>query len=97
MSIRACKVAEQIKKELAIILCSLAYDAGLGVIAITQVKMSGNMQSAKIYISLLEGKGAESKMLSLLKKFSGTIRTELSKKLYLRKLPSFIFVLDKLT
>lgn len=64
-----------------------------GMISVTDVKITPDQKYAKVYISIF-GKKNKNKVLEALKKASGYIKRELSKKVSMRNIPEIIFELD---
>ena len=53
MSLRANRVGEQMKKELGEIISRKIKDPRIGFVTVTDVKVTGDLQQATIYISVL--------------------------------------------
>ena len=51
--LRANRVGEQMKKELSDILSKKIKDPRVGFVTVTEVKVTGDLQQAKVYISVL--------------------------------------------
>ena len=62
-------------------------------ITVTEVRMSPDLKSAKIFVMPLGGKNAE-EIIEKLKEFSFVIRKVLSKKIEMKFLPKLYFVKD---
>ena len=62
-------------------------------ITVTEVRMSPDLKTAKIYVMPLGGKNAE-EVIEKLKEFSFIIRKVLSKKIVMKFLPKLYFVKD---
>ena len=62
-------------------------------ITVTEVRMSPDLKTAKIFVMLLGGKNAE-EIIENLKEFSFVIRKVLSKKIVMKFLPKLFFVKD---
>ena len=58
MSMRANRVAEQMKKELGDIIGNKVKDPRIGFVTVTDVEVTGDLQQATIFISVL-GKDSE--------------------------------------
>ena len=63
-------------------------------ITVTEVKMSPDLKTAKIFVMPLGGKDAE-EVVAKLKEFSFVIRKTLSKKIIMKFLPKLFFVKDE--
>ena len=62
-------------------------------ITVTEVRMSPDLKTAKIFVMPLGGKDAE-EVVTKLKEFSFVIRKVLSKKIVMKSLPKLFFVKD---
>ncbi|MFD1674663.1 30S ribosome-binding factor RbfA [Alicyclobacillus fodiniaquatilis] len=92
--IRVQKVAEQMKKEIADILRTSLKDPRVGFATVTHVEVSGDLQHAKVFVSIL-GSGEEKEAsLAALTKASGFIRGEVARRLHMRVAPELLFRLD---
>lgn len=93
--LRANRIAEQIKKELGEILNQKIKDPRVGFVTVTDVEVTGDLQQAKVFISVL-GKEQEKKdTLTALEKANGFIRREIGSRIRLRKTPEVIFEIDE--
>lgn len=92
--IRVNRVGEQIKKEIIDIIRHDVKDPRVGFLTVTEVEASGDLQIAKIYISVLGSDEQRQDALKALRKASGFIRSELGKRIRLRLTPELIFQLD---
>ncbi len=92
VSFRAERVNELIKRELVHLLSNKTKDPRLNEVIITDVIVSRDLTSAKVFFSVDEE--SHNKVTSLLNKASGFFRTSLSKSLKLRHTPSLKFIYD---
>ncbi|MAX11293.1 MAG: ribosome-binding factor A [Chloroflexi bacterium] len=65
------------------------------LISITDVDISKDFSSAKIYISYVPHDDEEEKIIDTLQKSEGFFRKELSNEIRLKKIPKLNFILDK--
>jgi len=92
------RVADQIKMEVADILVKKANDSRIAGVSIMHVDLSPDLRQAKCFVSMPRGvKGGEKAVLLGLKNASGFIRSELAKRMTLRRIPVLIFLLDQTT
>ena len=95
---RAEKVSDLLKKEISLIITNEIKDPRLQNINITAVKVSDDMGIASVFYSII-GESihkSDSKIDdSILKKFSGMIRSNLAKKIKIRRIPKIIFRFDE--
>ena len=91
-SYRAERVNELIRRELVLLLSKETKDPRLQEVVITDVKVSRDLTSAKVFFSVDES--AQKTVTSLLNKASGFFRSSLSKVLDLRHTPALSFIYD---
>jgi len=92
VSFRAERVNELIKRELVQLLSTGTKDPRLKDVIITDVIVSRDLASAKVFFSVDDE--FRTKVTPLLNKASGFFRTSLSKSLELRHTPSLHFIYD---
>ncbi|WML49247.1 30S ribosome-binding factor RbfA [Neobacillus sp. PS3-34] len=95
MSHRANRVGEQMKKELSDIIGRKIKDPRIGFVTVTDVQVTGDLQQAKVFISVLGGEEQRENTLKGLAKAKGFIRTEIGHRIRLRKTPEIIFEFDE--
>ncbi|MCM3742876.1 30S ribosome-binding factor RbfA [Sporosarcina luteola] len=94
MSMRANRVAEQMKKELGGIIGQKLKDPRIGFVTVTDVEVTGDLQQATIFISVLGNEAEKEATLAGLTKAKGFIRTEIGQRIRLRKTPEIEFAFD---
>jgi ribosome-binding factor A len=94
---RMSRVAELIKREVSqMILFELKDDrVGAGMISITDVDVSGDLQHAKIFVSIYGSDEARIETMAALHSAAGYIRSNLGKRIRLRRTPEVIFEEDR--
>lgn len=95
MSLRANRVGEQMKKELGDIIGRKIKDPRIGFVTVTDVQVTGDLQQAKVYISVLGGEEQRENTLKGLAKAKGFIRSEIGQRIRLRKTPEITFEFDE--
>ncbi len=65
------------------------------MITITSVEVSGDLQHAKIFISLFGEEKKKAEVLVGLEESKGFIRSELARRLQMRRSPELVFKIDK--
>jgi len=93
--LRANRVGEQMKKELGDIIGKKMKDPRIGFVTVTEVKVTGDLQQAKAYISVLGNDKQKQDTLVGLAKAKGFIRSEIGKRIRLRKTPELTFEFDE--
>lgn len=94
MSIRSEKVAAEVQKTLAAPVASLAEEFGAGLATITSVKMSPDLQIAKVYLSLYGKNYSIGDFIKRLEARSGELRSFVGSKVRLRRSPELRFYPD---
>ncbi len=94
---RVTRVAALIKRELGQMLGEQLRDERLtrSIITITTVDVSGDLQHCKVFVSLYGEEAGQEAALNGLKAASGFLRTQLSRRLELRRCPKIRFYQDK--
>lgn len=93
--LRANRVSEQMKKELGEILTRKIKDPRVGFVTVTDVEVTGDLQQAKVYISVLGDEKQKKNTLLGLAKAKGFIRSEIGQRIRLRKTPELTFEFDE--
>ncbi|MEI6220539.1 MAG: 30S ribosome-binding factor RbfA [Actinomycetes bacterium] len=93
---RALKVADRIKEVIATTLEARVKDPRLGFITITDVRVTGDLQQASIFYTVLGDEEAQSGTAAALASAKGLIRREVGSALGLRITPSIEFFADGL-
>lgn len=95
MSVRANRVGEQMKKELGEIISRRIKDPRIGFVTVTDVAVTGDLQIATVYISVLGDDEQKQSTLKGLAKAKGFIRSEIGQRIRLRKTPEILFEIDE--
>ncbi|MBP1155962.1 MULTISPECIES: 30S ribosome-binding factor RbfA [unclassified Paenibacillus] len=93
--IRVGRVGEQIKKELSQIIQSELKDPRIGFITVTGVDVTNEFSHAKVYLSVLGSDEQKQETLKALTRSTGFIRSELGKRIRMRKIPELLFKFDE--
>lgn len=89
---RSDRVAQQIQRELAELLQTEIKDPRLGFVTLTGVEVSRDMSHAKVFYTVLNGDGADTERV--LQRTAGFLRSELSRRIKLFKMPELHFSYD---
>jgi ribosome-binding factor A len=94
---RVSRVAELIKREVSQMLINGIKDdrVGTGMVSVTDVDVSGDLQHAKIYVSIYGTDEAKAETMAGLKSATGFVRSELGARVRLRRTPEVIFIEDR--
>lgn len=92
---RMNKIDEELKKEISNIISTELKNPHLtGLISVSKVKTTPDLRYAKVYVTMINEK-SKKENLSILKKSSGFIRSEIAKKINLRYTPELVFEFDE--
>jgi len=94
---RVSRVAELIRREVSQMLLNGIKDdrVGTGMVSVTDVDVSGDLQHAKIYVSIYGTDDAREETMAGLKSATGYVRSELGSRVRLRRTPEVIFLEDR--
>jgi ribosome-binding factor A len=94
---RVSRVSALIQQEVSqMVLHEIKDDrVGAGMVSITLVDVSGDLQHAKIYVSIYGTDEARAETMAGLKSATGFVRRELGKRLSLRRTPEIAFIEDR--
>ena len=94
---RVARVAELIKREVGQLLISGIKDdrVGVGMVSVTDVDVSGDLQHAKIFVSIYGTDEARAATMAGLKSATGYVRSELGHRIRLRRMPEVVFIEDR--
>ena len=94
---RVERVAELIKREVSLMLLNGIKDdrVGTGMVSITGVDLSGDLQHVKIFVSIYGTEEARAATMAGLKSATGYVRSTLGQRVRLRRTPEVVFVEDR--
>jgi len=93
---RARKLAERIQQVVATMLDTRVKDPRLGFVTITDVKVTGDLQHADVYYTVLGADDTRAGTAAALESAKGLIRSEVGKQTGIRLTPSLAFHADAL-
>lgn len=93
MSHRIDKIEKLIKEEISLIFLFKLQELGLGLMTITNVRISADLKIAKVYISIMEKEKRE-EALEKIKSKTKFIRSELASRITIKFVPELKFFLD---
>lgn len=93
--LRVEKVQEFIKQEISKIILTELKDPRIGFVTVTRVEATGDLRSAKIYLSLLGSDEQKAETWAGLTKALGYMRAEIGKRIRLRFTPELSLHLDE--
>ena len=94
---RVERVAEQIRREVSQLLVHSIKDerVGHGLVSVTDVIVSGDLQHAKIFVSIYGTDEIRTQTMAGLKAATGYVRSEIGQRVRLRRTPEIVFVEDR--
>lgn len=94
---RVERVASLIKREVSQMLLHGIKDdrVGSGIVSITNVDVSGDLQHAKIFVSIYGTEEAKAETMAGLESAAGYVRSNLGQHLRLRRTPEVSFIEDR--
>ncbi len=93
---RVSRVSSLIKREVSQMLLTEIKDdrVGAGMVSVTDIDLSGDMQHAKIFVSIYGTPEAKVQTMEGLKASTSFVRKELGQRVRLRRTPEVVFVED---
>ncbi len=94
---RVSRVAELIKREISQMLLHGIKDSrvGTGMISVTDVDVSNDLQHAKIFVSIYGTDEARATTMAGLQAATGYVRSQLGHRVRLRRTPEVVFLEDR--
>jgi ribosome-binding factor A len=92
-TMRIQRIAELIKETLGDLMTKIK-DPRIGFFTITRVEVSPDLDSAKVFISVLGNEEERDKTVQGLQSASGYLRHEMGKSIRLKKIPRLVFYFD---
>ncbi len=94
---RVERVASLIRREVSQILINGIRDERVqkGLVTVTEVEVSGDLQHCKVFVSILGPKVEQEDVLNGLDASRGFFKGELGRRLHMRRAPEVIFQLDR--
>ncbi|MEA5533557.1 30S ribosome-binding factor RbfA [Crocosphaera sp. XPORK-15E] len=93
---RVSRVSSLIKREVSqMLLFDIKDDrVGAGMVSVTDVNVSGDLQHAQIFVSIYGTEEAKKETMQGLKSSEGYVRRELAQRMRLRRAPEVVFLED---
>ena len=92
---RAARVGDQIRAELAELLTREVHDPGIGFLTVTQVKVSPDLQQARVYYTTLGDEKARRETARALDRATPFLRRHIGRRLQLKRVPELTFSFDE--
>lgn len=91
---RSRRVAEQIQRELGLLIASEVKDPRVHLATVTDVEVSRDLAHARVYIGVLEMQEDPDEVMAGLRRAAGFLRGRLARSLKLRTVPELRFIED---
>jgi ribosome-binding factor A len=91
---RASRVGDQIRVEIADLLAREVHDPGIGFLTVTWVKMTPDLQQARVYYTTMGDDKARRDTERALERAAPFLRRQLGRRLRLRRVPDLQFFFD---
>ena len=95
MGNRPDRVAEAIRDELSQLIAREVQDPGVGFITLTRVKVSPDLQAARVYYTTMGDEKAQRETAKALKRATPFLRRQLGQRIRLRRVPEVAFFYDE--
>ena len=95
MSRRTLKAAEAIRQVVGMAILTEIQDPRVRDVTVVRVEVSGDMQTAKVYVSVMGNDAKQNLCIKGLKSCAGFLQSKISKRLEMRYVPHLQFILDQ--
>jgi ribosome-binding factor A len=92
---RASRVGDQIREDLSTLLAREVKDPGIGFLTITHVKVSPDLQQARIYYTTIGDETARKETARALDRAMPFLRRQIGQRLRLKRVPELTFFYDE--
>jgi ribosome-binding factor A len=92
---RTARVGDQIRVEIADLLARVVQDPGIGFVTITGVRMTPDLQQARVYYTSLGDDRARKESRRALERVTPFLRRQIGQRLRLRRVPELHFFFDE--
>lgn len=92
---RPDRVGDQIRSELAQLIAREVHDPGVGFLTLTRVKVTPDLQLARVYYTSLGDEKAQRETARALRRAAPFLRRQLGQRIRLRRVPDLEFFYDE--
>jgi ribosome-binding factor A len=89
------RVGEEIRQEISILLAREVHDPGIGFVTVTRVKMSPDLQQARVYYTTIGDAQARKDTQRALERANPFLRRQIGSRIRLRRVPNLTFEFDR--
>jgi ribosome-binding factor A len=95
MANRPDRVGDQIRSELALLIARAVHDPGVGFLTLTRVKVTPDLQLARVFYTSLGDDQAQRETARALRRAAPFLRRQLGQRIRLRRVPELEFFYDQ--
>ena len=92
---RPSRVADQLRAEIAEVIAREVHDPGIGFLTITHVKVTPDLQTARVYYTTLGDAKARKESSRALERARPFLRRQIGRRLRLKRVPELEFFFDE--
>lgn len=89
------RVGEEIRQEISLALAREVHDPGIGFVTITRVKMSPDLQQARLYYTIIGDENVRRETAKGLERAKPFLRRHVANSVRLRRVPELTFEFDR--
>jgi ribosome-binding factor A len=89
------RIGEEIRQEISLALLRVVQDPGIGLVTLTRVKVSPDLQVARVYYTTLGDEKARAATKKALERATPFLRRQVGGRLQLRRVPELRFEFDR--
>ena len=89
------RVGEEIRQEMSVLLAREVHDPGLGFVTVTRVKVSPDLQQARVYYTIIGDDRAKKDTERALQRAAPFLRRQIGSRIRLRRVPELSFEFDR--
>ena len=89
------RIGDQIRQELADLIAREVHDPGIGFLTITHVKVTPDLQAARVYYTTIGDEKARKESARALERATPFLRRQIGRRLRLRHVPTLEFFYDE--
>ena len=92
---RPDRIADQIRRELGLLLSREVHDPGIGFVTITRVQVTHDLQLARVFYTALGDDATRTNSARAIERAARFLRQQLGSRLRLRRVPELTFLYDE--
>src|SRR5215204_2498245 len=89
------RVGDQIRQELSIVIAREVHDPGIGFLTITRVKVTPDLQQARVFYTTIGDDNARKETAKALGRATPFLRRQIGQRLRLKRVPELTFFYDE--